>query len=185
MHDLRGIKAGRETAEKDGEGAVKEYLKTNTKVMERKQITLWETCVHEAGHAAACLLLGVPVLDVRVGYGLDGWCQHEYVEDVIVEALITVAGAESERLFGFSGLLTSGGDAKILKKLHVTKDGKAFLEKNIRLILTPYKERVQALAEALRVGGSLRDQEVDRIFWDKVRNPRTLFGALAAIPAPD
>ncbi len=159
---------------------MKIHLKTEVGRLKGREIILFETCVHEAGHAAMAVLLGVPVLDVYVGPGLEGWCQNEYVADPVVDGLITVSGVVAERLFGFSGLLTSSTDAKILKKRWIGSAGKAILEKNARIVLGGYEDRVRALAETLFRKRRLQEKAVERAFWGKGPRPKPLISVVSA-----
>jgi len=56
----------------------------------------WQTALHEAGHTAACVAMGVPVRLVLIDGPGGGYCFYNSVADAFTSALIVAAGRQGE-----------------------------------------------------------------------------------------
>jgi hypothetical protein len=88
-------------------------------IIERQQDVLERAVIHEAAHAVACIVLGLPIATVTIAAGHPHLRRGYYRQqrDIAIEALaiMSLAGAEAERLFFPGDSDDDYGDAGDLK----------------------------------------------------------------------
>jgi hypothetical protein len=140
--------------------------------------SLWEICIHEAGHAVAVTLSGIDVHDARVWQvpGSDGHSGKVRWQRVDVTGKkrirVSLAGLAAEVLiFGRhkisqADVWTDMENARLAaEQLGRPWDVRAFVLHTVTF-LRPHRRKIEAVARALQARGELSGDQVRRIIRD-------------------
>jgi hypothetical protein len=135
------------------------------------------TCVHEAGHCVAALVLGVPIISVSIDNGTPHMhlARYRAPHDCGLETVVTLclSGPAAEELF--FGSIEDGGDladyemareylSRSISPLRAAAEFGSLRDSAQRLVRSAWaQQRIRVLADALLRGGTLSGEEIHRI----------------------